>query len=286
MVALLPISLLATAAAASWSGNINYGSPSLSHPSLGMAMHKIVKRHSYRQAHMDPETVEFTHGVASGDPYANSVILWTRAAPMADNDHSNITVEGTVPLYNHDTKEYVRASSSPVCLTFEVASDSEMSDVVTEGTVYTSSDIDYTVKIEADGLEPFTEYYYQFCVCGSSKKSTVGRTKTAPSADDDLTSVGVAVYSCSNYPNGFFNSYGNAARKDDVDYVIHLGDYIYEYDTYSDPRIIYPKKEIFSLYDYRRRIATYRTDEDLLLSHSKFVSGHDYMNIRLAANYE
>lgn len=217
----------------------------------------------------------FTHGVASGDPYSDSVVLWTRAAPTMENDKSNITVEGLVPLYNHDTQTYVRASSSPVCLTYEVATDEEMTDVVTSGQALTSSDIDYTVKVIAEGLAPFTQYYYQFCVCGSSKKSPLGRTKTAPAADDDTAEVGVAVFSCSNFPNGFFNAYGNAARKDDVDYVIHLGDYIYEYNTSSksDKRIIYPQEpeEIITLYDYRKRLATYRTDEDLLLSHSKFV---------------
>ncbi|KAK5171494.1 uncharacterized protein LTR77_004639 [Saxophila tyrrhenica] len=270
MLSLLSLSLLATAALADWSGNVNYGSPSYLHPALGLSMPKVVKRHSGNASYMDPASLSFTHGVASGDPYPDSVILWTRAAPMMDNDRSNVTVEGTVPLYNHDTKEYVRASSSPVCLTYEVASDSHMMDVVTSGKAYTSSDIDYTVKVEAGGLEPFTQYYYQFCVCGSNNKSPLGRTKTAPTADDDTANVGVAVYSCSNFPNGFFNSYGNAARKDDVDYVIHLGDYIYEYNTTSEKRVVQPEVEIHTLYDYRRRLATYRTDEDLLLSHSKF----------------
>jgi len=216
MLSLVSLSLLATAAVADWSGNINYGSPSQSHPSLGISMPKVVKRQTGNSSYMDPALLSFTHRVASGDPYSDSVILWTRAAPMMDNDKSNITVEGLVPLYNHDTQEFVRASSSPVCLTYEVATDEGMSEVVTSGKAYTSSDIDYTVKVEAGGLEPFTQYYYQFCVCGSSTTSPVGRTKTAPTSDDDLAAVSVAVFSCSNYPNGFFNSYGNAARKDDV----------------------------------------------------------------------
>lgn len=98
--------------------------------------------------------------------------------------------------------------------------------VVTTGRAYTTSDIDYTVKacssltrprcpvinasqVEAKGLKPFTSYYYQFNVCGASTRSPIGRTKTAP-AEHDETPIGLAVYSCSNYPNGYFNAYGNA----------------------------------------------------------------------------
>ena len=119
-------------------------------------------------------------------------------------------------------------------------------------------------------------YWYQFNVCGSDNKSPLGRTKTTPEEDDDVTEIGLAVYSCSNFPFGFFNAYGNAVRKDSVDYVIHLGDYIYEYENgdygygQSIGRVPLPNKEIFSLYDYRKRLATYRTDLDLLASHQTF----------------
>lgn len=217
----LSLAALAVAAKADWSGNLNYGSPSHNHPALGISMAKVMKRQA-GPAYMDAGMLNFTHGVASGDPYPESVILWTRASPYVDNDKSNVTVEGTVPLYNHDTKQYVRASSNPVCLSYVVASDEELSEVVTQGKAYTSSDIDYTVKVEACGLQPFTQYHYQFSVCDSDVKSPVGRTKTAPQHDDDVTGVGLAVFSCSNFPTGFFNAYGNAARKDNIDYVIHV----------------------------------------------------------------
>lgn len=91
-----------------------------------------------------------------------------------------------------------------------------------------------------------------------------------------VTNIGLAVYSCSNFPFGFFNAYGNAARKDSVDYVLHLGDYIYETrngdygNGESIDRVPLPDREIYTLYDYRRRLATYRTDLDLLLSHQTF----------------
>ena len=88
--------------------------------------------------------------------------------------------------------------------------------------------------------------------------------------------MSLAIYSCSNYPFGFFNAFGNPARKDSVDYVIHLGDYIYEYKNgdygwgQSIGRVPLPDRETYTLYDYRTRYATYRTDLDLLLSHQMF----------------
>lgn len=160
--------------------------------------------------------------------YRSSVILWTRVAPMMGSSPSNITIEGTAPLFNHGAQP---SPSSPICVSFDVSKSSDMADanVVDHGTVYTSSDIDYTVKVEARNLSPFTQYYYQFSICNSDKRSPVARTKTSPAADDDVTSIRLAVYSCSNFPFGFFNAFGNVARRDSVDYIIHLGDYIYEY---------------------------------------------------------
>lgn len=211
-----------------WAKNINYRSPSEHHPSLGVSIHKVVKRNN-PQSPWDPVQLNFTHGVASGDPYSESVILWTRISPTSDNDQSNATVSGYVPLYNHETQQYVAVSKAPVCVEYTVAADEDLTDVVDSGTAYTSSDIDYTVKVsklalssghdvrlfevlfgvlsgtdafaqvEAKNLEPYTTYYYQFTVCDSHNKSPLGRTKTTPAADDEVTEIGIAVYSCSNY---------------------------------------------------------------------------------------
>jgi alkaline phosphatase D len=129
------------------------------------------------------------------------------------------------------------------------------------------------LKIEAKNLTPFTQYYYQFSVCGSSNKSPLGRTKTSPNDDDDVSKIGLAVFSCSNWQNGYFNAYGNAARKDNVDFFVHLGDYIYESGKGKlgkDPRATNPSREIITLYDYRTRIGQYRTDSDLRLAHQNF----------------
>ena len=154
---------------------------------------------------IDASRLNFTHGVASGDPYPDSVILWTRVAPVQDNDRSNITVSGFAPLYNHDTDTYIKSSQSPVSVDWSISQSADLSSPVASGTAYTSSDIDYTLKVEAKGLQTYTQYYYQFSVSGAaSNKSPVGRTKTTPAPNDSVSSVGIAVYSCSNFPFGFF----------------------------------------------------------------------------------
>ncbi|KAL9111674.1 MAG: hypothetical protein Q9227_003948 [Pyrenula ochraceoflavens] len=200
---------------------------------------------------------------------------------MSDDVNDNSTVSGYVPLYNpvpihNDTDEGRPPSTSPVCLNWRISTDKALSNPVDQGTLYTSSDIDYTAKVEAQRLSPYTTYYYQFSVCDSSNSSPLGRTKTTPAASDKISAVNLAVYSCSNFPFGFFNAYGNPVRKDSVDYVIHLGDYIYEYKNgdygwgQSIGRIPLPDRTIFTLYDYRKRHATYRTDLDLLASHQNY----------------
>ena len=85
------------------------------------------------------------------------------------------------------------------------------------------------MQVEATGLQPFTQYYYQFNVCNSTNKSILGKAKTTPAPNDPTASVSLAIYSCSNFNFGFFNAFGNPARKKSVDFVIHLGDVIYEY---------------------------------------------------------
>ena len=265
---------------ASYGSNLNYRSPSVNHPGLGISIRKVAKRHNVRAAWEEGQ-LNFTHGVASGDPFPNSVILWTRCAPDLDNVDDNSTVSGLVQLYNpvpvyNGTNEGKPVSGTPVCLNWKITSDETLNDVADSGTVYTSSDIDYTVKVEATNLKPFTQYWYQFRICESNVSSIVGKTKTTPAADDDTSAINLAVYSCSNYPFGFFNAYGNPVRKNSVDYVIHLGDYIYEYGNGeygwggSLGRIPLPDRQIYTLYDYRKRHATYRTDLDLILSHQNY----------------
>ncbi|MCJ1486044.1 hypothetical protein MMC06_006220 [Schaereria dolodes] len=280
MLSLLLVLGWAGIAWASYATNLNYRSPSHNHPSLGVSIHKVNKRNA-GAAPYSASQLNFTHGVASGDPHPNSVILWTRCAPLQDSVNNDSTVSGYKPLYNpvpiyDDSNEDRPPSTAPICVSFKVAPDKALLEVVDSGIAYTSSDVDYTLKIEALKLNPYTQYYYQFSVCGSNVTSPLGRTKTTPAANDYVTKIGLAVYSCSNFPFGFFNAFGNSARKDSVDYVLHLGDYIYEYKNgdygwgQSISRVPLPDRTIFTLYDYRKRIATYRTDFDLLLSHEQF----------------
>ncbi|KAK6214369.1 hypothetical protein LQW54_004418 [Pestalotiopsis sp. IQ-011] len=269
--------LLASLASASFDGNLNYDSPSKRHVNLGIDVPKVHRRVFKRDSiAYAPEDLNFTHGVASGDPWPESVILWTRVAPSLDSDRSNVTVSGTVDLYNHDTETYIQASANPICVEWKVfqsgddqSAGGNSTSVVSQGKAYTTSDIDYTLKVEAGGLQPFTTYTYQFNICGSNITSPLGRTKTSPAKDADMSELKFAVFSCANYPNGYFNVYGNAARKDEHDYVIHLGDYIYE-NAVQGERAHSPANVLFSLWDYRERIGQYRTDPDLQLLTQNF----------------
>ncbi|KAL1960530.1 hypothetical protein VTO42DRAFT_7109 [Malbranchea cinnamomea] len=272
---LLAVLALSAQALADYSSNLNYRSPSLRHPRMGIDVAKVEARSLSKrdQAPYDPSQLKFTHGVASGDPYANSVILWTRVAPSMEADDSDVTVTGDVPLYNHETQPYIDASPHPICVEYRVFKDEKRKRVVHRGKAYTTSDIDFTVKVEATGLKPFTTYWYQFNICGTDIVSPLGRTKTSPAPRDRTKDIKFAVFSCSNYPNGYFNAYGNVVRKDIVDYVLHLGDYTYEYKNGKlgvDERAHNPEREIFTLYDYRTRIGQYRTDPDLAQSHQQF----------------
>src|SRR5262245_19300026 len=149
----------------------------------------------------------FVHGVASGDPLQSAVILWTR-----------VTRDEGAP-------EQVR-------VTWFIARDPKFEQIESHGTFVTDPDLDYTVKLDVDGLKPGRTYYYKFKALGHM--SPTGRTRTAPKKNVDRLRFAFA--SCSNYPFGFFNAYALIARRADLDAVLHLGDYLYEYGngTFGD----------------------------------------------------
>ncbi|KAF4344587.1 alkaline phosphatase [Fusarium beomiforme] len=231
---------------ASFDGNINYGSPSPRHTQFGIDVEQIQRR-SWKRGNIafKPEELNFTHGVASGDPWPNSVILWTRIAPTNLSMINTAPIDGTEPLYSHETKKFVETDPNPVCLQWEV---------------FPLGKNGPKSIVEAKSLKPLTAYNYQFRVCGSDKTSPLGRTKTAPRPDDDVSEINLAVFSCSAYFPGYFNVYGNAARKDNHDWVVHLGDYIYEYGTYTlfKERGSIPKHPTYTLYDYQLADNAYR----------------------------
>ncbi len=189
----------------------------------------------------------FAHGVASGDPGQDSVVLWSR-----------VTVSGV----------------DAVPVEWQVAEDAEFSSVVASGEAAARFESDFTVKILAGGLKPGARYFYRFRV--SDAVSPIGRTKTLPTGALDSARFGVV--SCSNIPFGYFNVYDLVARRDDLDAVIHLGDYIYEYsaspgDYGADEgarlgRPHLPPHEINSLADYRTRHAQYKADPCLKAAHA------------------
>lgn len=134
----------------SWDGNLNYRSPSILHPGLGIDVPKVAKRtvpKARQSSYYDANQLNFTHGVASGDPYPNSVILWTRISPQMANDKSNITVEGTTAVYSHEMEQYVKASSRRICVQYRVGTDKNVTSTVDSGITYTTSDIDFTIKV-------------------------------------------------------------------------------------------------------------------------------------------
>ncbi|GME81556.1 unnamed protein product [[Candida] boidinii] len=154
----------------------------------------------------------FKHGVASGDPTADSVILWTRITPS----HILNKSEDSVPLFV-SISEFANFESSRTY------------------SVLTNKNVDYTVKVDIKELKPDTKYFYFFTTL-TGDSSRIGYTKTLPTEDAVLKSLSFSVHSCSNYANGFFTAYAMAPLKKSVDYVIHLGDYIYEYQNgyYTD----------------------------------------------------
>jgi alkaline phosphatase D len=152
LVSLVGAAICAAAVAtASFESNLNYNSPSPRHVRLGIDI-PLVYRRAWKRANnaYDPSELSFTHGVSSGDPWDNSVILWTRIAPTNESDQSNAPVEGTAPLYGHETETYIQADANPICVEWKVFEERKgcPSDrVVSRGKAYTTSDIDFTVKV-------------------------------------------------------------------------------------------------------------------------------------------
>lgn len=192
---------------------------------------------------------EFRYGVASGDPLSDRVILWTHAR--------------------------IAGSTETVNLRWQVATDAGFANIVAWGRTTATTDSGFTVKVDAAGLSAGTRYFYRF-TDNAGVVSTVGTTRTLPASN--VSSVKLAVFSCSLYSAGYFNAY-DAAAKSDAEYAIHLGDYIYEYgadpakfgntDAVTLGRVTAPANDIVTLDDYRTRYALYRTDASLQALHAR-----------------
>ncbi|MEC9357452.1 MAG: alkaline phosphatase D family protein [Pseudomonadota bacterium] len=180
------------------------------------------------------DVASFTHGVASGDPWPDAVILWTRAESPG---------------------------GEPARIRYELAMDTSFSDIIRSGRTLAEPDAGYTVKIDVTGLQADQVYYYRFL--SASESSPIGRTRTLPDADADIARMRLAFVTCSNYVAGYFHAYRRVAERNDLQAVVHLGDYIYENGDQDRVRPHDPPYEIVSLADYRARYAQYRLDEDL-----------------------
>ena len=195
----------------------------------------------------NPLRAVFDYGVASGDPLNDRVILWTHAKiPNVDKD---------------------------VSLTWAVSDSSNFTSVVSSGSLTANKSSDYTAKVDAPGLTIGTTYYYQF-TDSTGAKSPIGTTRTLPV--NDTGNVKLALMSCSHYSCGYFNAYRSVVNSD-VQYALHVGDYIYEYSsggygdnsTKNDRQPEPSDHNTFSLKDYRTRFAQYRSDPDLQALHAK-----------------
>ncbi len=192
---------------------------------------------------VDPTLEPFYHGVASGDPLTDRVILWTR----------------------------ITTTNASESVEWQISTDLNFSNVVNSGIETAVAAKDHTVKVDVTGLQPNTWYYFRFK--SGTKYSLTGRTRTTPSTGVD--SLRFAVLSCSNLPVGYFHVYNHITQRNDVDAVLHLGDYIYEYKNESDipgdtSRTHSPDAEILSLGDYRQRHSQYKLDQDLRGCHQQY----------------
>lgn len=187
------------------------------------------------------------HGVASGDPLQDRVILWTRVTPLD-------------------------ATVDEVRIGWEVSPNADFTRLVTSGSALTHRSDDFTIKVDATGLKPNTRYYYRFST--ANDQSVVGVTKTLPSGH--VKKVKLLAMSCANFQAGFFHVYAEAAKAEEVDAAVHLGDYIYEHarggyaseDAERLGRLFVPEGELLTLADYRARYAQCRGDADLQNFHA------------------
>ncbi len=190
----------------------------------------------------------FQLGVASGEPLPNSVILWTRLAPSPLNG-------GGMPTVNVPVK-------------WQIADDENMRRIIRSGTVMATPEFGHSVHVEAQGLRPATWYWYRFQV--GNEVSPIGRTRTAPRFGSRTDEFRFAFASCQNWEQGYYAAYKHMAEED-LDLVVHLGDYIYE--GRPNPQALRPHEgtdEPITLEQYRNRYAQYKSDPNLQAAHAAF----------------
>jgi alkaline phosphatase D len=193
----------------------------------------------------------FRLGVASGDPAPDGVVLWTRLAPdpLAEDG------SGGMPQQAFGVR-------------YEIAEDERFTRIVRRGAVEATPEFGHSVHVELSGLQPAREYFYRFRA--GMAISPIGRTKTAPANNAPVSRLRLAVTSCQNYPAGYFVAYRDIVAQD-LDLVVHLGDYIYQgpsdgNEAINRPHV--PPVEITTLTEYRIRHGQYKTDPALQAAHA------------------
>lgn len=225
-------------------------------------------------SHVSARAVEFTEspfslGVASGDPWPDGFVIWTRLAPRPLEEHSGMPMVAVPVLW-------------------EVSEDERFTRIVQSGQAVARPELGHSVHVEVGGLKPFWRYWYRFRVEGA-EASPVGRARTAPMVDAMPDQVRMAVAGCQSFPGGWYTAYRYLSEEADLDAVFHYGDYIYETGggrrtlpviTDTSGNVVsrdHVGGEIYSLDDYRRRYAQYKSDPDLQAAHAAaaFISSFD-----------
>jgi alkaline phosphatase D len=221
----------------------------------------------------DTAYAPFYYSVASGDPLADRVIIWTK-------------------VYMPDTLVPVRM------LKWAVANDTAFHDIVAAGTTIAARQHDYTVKVDAGGLQAGHQYYYRFYT-QAGRHSQTGICRTLP--DDSVKHFKLAIVSCSSVWSGYFNAYRRIAERADIDYVVHLGDYVYDYVDPEEQRrmpALHPNDELRTLADWRERHTYYLLDPDLRAArqnktwiaewdnHDSHIKGKEKSDAGITAYYE
>lgn len=198
---------------------------------------------------LDPTMKPFYHGVESGDPAEDKMIIWTRVTP-------DTGMLGDIDVY------------------WQIATDTGFTNIVNYGKVVATDAGHYCVKVDVCGLQPSTYYYYMFSALG--RNSIMGRTKTAPASTADADSLRFGVVSCASWEHGYFNAYQSLTDRNNVDAIIHLGDYIYEYESggFADNsvqgRTYEPSTEAITEVGYELRYSQYKLDKQLQRLHQLY----------------
>ena len=203
----------------------------------------------------------FSLGIASGDPWPDGFVIWTRLAPEPLAEH------GGMPM-------------AAVPVRWQVSEDARFTRIVQSGEAVARPELAHSVHVEVGGLKPRRPYWYRFMVDGA-EASPVGVARTAPAASDPVDRIRLGVAGCQALPHGWFDAYRHLSEEPDLDAVFHYGDYIYETGGHPAPpnllirdaagRIVertHFGDEIYSVDDYRRRYAQYKSDPDLQAAHA------------------